>query len=488
MALAVHRPPRVPRGMSGPLTVVLAVLAAFVCAFMVAVTPSAPLLPIIAVLATVGLGVATVNPMAVLCVGVVVIPLEGYFPGLIGPSQAILGLGAVGWVIRWASTAPVTIPRHPALAGFAVLIVANAAGLLFAPEPFVVARQVVTWTTLFVVAFAIAHSAGERQVRQLLFAFAVAGGVAGLVATVDPQPLTGVIFQGGDVARATGGLGSPNALGMLLGLTVPVQMVFALRGTPTVRVIAAGCAALALSGMALSVSRGAFIGLAASMLVLAFWPPFRRTALLVLPLIVVLSVVGHNPASPIGGKVVERLSEATTTGKTNSRIVLWEQAPAMIADRPVFGMGGLEYGYYTAEYGIPSSEGVATHAHSLFITVVVESGIVGALGLLTLFLGLTAGLRRTVRHVGGLEQALAYALGASFFGFFVTGLLDYALGAAPIAAAFFVPVGCAIALCLNADRRRASGDGDGGGDPAAPTEAAAISPAANAPAGALIPV
>ncbi len=424
--------------------------AALLAAGSVAVSGDAPVFAVALVAGLLVTVVAVLRPLWVVAAGVLAIPLEGFFPGLIGPSQGLLGLAAVGWLVGWGSTRPLTIPRHPVLVGFAILVVANAAGLLFAPEPFVVVRQVITWGTLLIIAFAVAHSAGLREVRALLLAFAGCGGIAGIAAIIDPQPLTSVVFTGGDVSRATGGLGSPNALGMLLVLALPVQAVFAIRGTPIERVIGAGAGVLAMMGMTLAVSRGAFIGLGVALLVLALWPPFRKAAVLAAPLVVLLAMVGNNPESKVfdTSRVINRLTEVKTTGPNNSRLVLWEAAPEMIADRPIFGLGGLEYGYYTASYGIPSTEGIAPHPHNLLLTIVVESGLVGLTGLLMMFGGLAAGLRRVTRTATGMEVGLAYGLLASFAGFFVSGILDYALGAAPIAAAFFVPVGCAVALIL----------------------------------------
>lgn len=465
------RRPRRSLGGAVPLSL-LACGAGILAALSVAAVPAAPFVPVVLVAAGFALCAAVAWPMHVMCVGLMVVPLEGFFPGLIGPAQAVLGLGAVGWLFAWATRAPVTIPRHPVLIGVVALWVAQAAGLLFAPDPLNVAKQVVTWGTMAIVVVAVAHSARPRDVQNLLLALAVTGGVGGVMAIVDPQSLTGAVFAANDVTRATGGLGSPNILGMLLGVTIPVQLVFILRAPKLwMRTVALGCFSLAMAGMALSVSRGAFIGLAAALLVLAFWAPFRRAAVFVVPLLLVLSIVGHNPASPIGGKVVSRLSEARVTGSSNPRLILWRAAPRMIEDRPVFGMGAFEYGRYASSYGILASEGQLGHAHSLILTVAIESGLVGAGSLLAIFAALALGLGRVIRRASGFEQALAFGLAASFLGFFVNGVLDYGLGAAPIAAIFFVPVGVAVALCRTATTAPV-------GEPARPRRASSGSAAA----------
>lgn len=435
--------------LSASLTLVLVVAAACFSALIVAMAPADPLLPVAVVLVLVALCAAIAWPVHAIGFGVLTIPLEGFAPGLVGPSQAVLGLAALGWFLRWVSSAPVTLPRHPALLAFLALWVANVAGLLFAPDPLLVGRQVVTWGTLLVIAVCIAHTATDRQVRALLLTLAVCGGVAGLVALVDPQPLVGAVFGGADVTRATAGLGSPNALGMLFGLTIPISIVFALRGTTTERMVGSACAALALTGLTLTVSRGAFIGLAFAFVVLGFWAPFRKLALLALPLVLIGAIVGSNPVTQVAdpGKLVQRLTEAKTTAGTNSRFDLWDKAPEMFVDRPIFGMGAFQYGSYTASYGIPATgSAVAPHPHSLVLTMAVELGAVGLAALLALYGALAVSLRRVVRWGSGLDPGLAIGSAASLTAFFVSGLLDYALGAAPIAAAFFVTIGCAAAL------------------------------------------
>ena len=327
---------------------------------------------------------AYLRPIWVLTGAMVAIPLEGFGNGaLIGPSQAVLGAVAAGWTLRWATARPITVPKHPALIAFALLIVANAAGLLLADEPDIVIRQVFNWGTMLVVALCLAETAGGRSVRNVLLAFAVCGGVGGLISVASPQSLTGFVFGAGQVTRATGGLGSPNVLGGLLAMTVPFQLIFMLRGSPRVRLLAGGCLALALAGMTLAVSRGAFIGLAASLLVLLAWGPFRRAALIVIPPVLVIAIAGDNPVSAKldAQQVITRLAETNTAESVDLRFKLWKATPRMVRDKPIFGVGAFEYGHSAPKYDIPSSQGTPPHAHNLLLTIVAELGLFGLCGV-----------------------------------------------------------------------------------------------------------
>jgi O-antigen ligase len=436
------------------------------------------MVPLGVVVAIAALAVAIASPMTLVEVGIIAIPLEGFVHRV---TTGIFLVAAAGWLLRWATTSPVRLPRHPALLALTVYVLANAAGLLFAPEPTVVARQVLTFTPLLIVAVMAAHPANRSHLPRLMLAVAISGGLLGLVAIADPRPLTGYVYAGPALSRATAGLGSPNVLGMLLGLSVPVQVLFAIKGSRTIRLIGLACLALALTGMTLSVSRAAFIGVGASVLVLAGWRPFRQFALIAVPLVAVLALVGHNPATPVTAKVVKRFTSSDeSTGTANPRIALWKKAPRMIADRPIFGEGALEYAHYAPSYGVTVVGGVATHAHNLLLTAAVETGLVGALALLGLFWGLALAIPRILHRArDSLEEGMGWALGACVAGFFVNGILDYALGAAPVADMFIVLSGITVGLALAPPSRAVRS-----GRPAKPLRAPARTtpPAARLPA------
>ncbi|MTD43079.1 hypothetical protein GKE82_01845 [Conexibacter sp. W3-3-2] len=453
MLPTAHRASRPPGAFGVALTGALVLLAGLLAAAMVNAAPSSAILPLIAAAGVVALYVAIAHPTLMVAGAALAVPLEAFRPGAISPSAAVIGLAAIGVLIRWVCTTPLRLPRHPALIAFFVLVVVNAAGLVFAVSPVDVGRQLVVWMTLLVVVGGFALTATRRDVRFVMLALAVCGGLAGAVAIIDPKPLTGYVFGGGDVTRATGGFGSPNALGALLVLTMPIQVVLALRGHPIVRAVAAGCFVVSLVGMGLSVSRGAFVGLGAALLVLALWPPVRRMAAVLLPVVLVVSLVGSNPASPIAGKVVERLTEVQTAGSSNPRLVVWRKAPQILSDHPIFGVGALHFGYYASVYGIRFPEGVPDHAHNLILNTAIENGLLGLAAFLAMFATALAAMRRVIRTASGEGAALAYALAAALTGFFVSGLVDDALGVTPIGVAFFLALGCVIGLSLDEQRR-----------------------------------
>lgn len=453
MTARALRAPRAPYMLPSVSTATAVVAAAALAALTVAAVPSAPYVPFVLLSGALIFCLAVASPIAVVVIGVLAIPFEGFTSFVIGPSQALFGAAAAGWLVRWLATRPFTLPRHPALVAFAALVVVNAAGLLIAAEPSIVARQVVTWGTMLVVAASIIHAQRRDTVRNVLLAFAICGGIAGVLAVVRPEPLIDVL-AGGDLDRATAGLGSPNALGILLGMALPVQLMFALRGPALTRAVGAGCLVLSTVGLMLAVSRAAFIGLGVALLVLAFWGRFRRAALTVLPFVIVLAIATDSPVSsvPKGRQVAERVTELQTDSKTDLRLPLWKATPRMIEDHPFFGVGALEYGHSAATYGILSTQGVPPHAHNMLLTIAAELGLVGLAAFLALVFSVAGALRRVVKGGSGERQAMGYALAAAFAVLFVGGIFDYALGSPPIAAATFVLTGCAIALAAGTGR------------------------------------
>jgi O-antigen ligase len=439
---------------------VIAVVGAALLAALAGSVGSNPILPLIVVGGAVLLVVAYLKPLWVVALGMVVIPLEGFVAGtLIGPTQAVLGTAAAGWIIRWATTRPIRLPAHPLFVPFALLIFANVMGLFLADQPSVVFKQVVTWGTTLIVAAAVAESRGGKPVERILFGLALSGGIAGLMAIVYPQPLTGTIFGGGDVTRVTAGLGSPNVLGGLIALTIPFQLVFILRGPKLWRMVALGCLGLSLAGMSLAVSRGAFIGLGAALMVLLVWRPFRTAALIVVPAVLVIAIAGDNPVSAKldNQQVIKRLNESGGGESESLRVELWRATPRMIEDKPIFGVGALEYGHATPKYHIPSSQGTAPHAHDTLLTIAAELGLFGLSAFLALLFFTYAALVRVGRRATGMDQALGLAIAASLTGLMVSGILDYLLGSAVVSSSFFTMIGCAAALAIGVKHREASG-------------------------------
>jgi O-antigen ligase len=404
-----------------------------------AVLPAAPF-----VLAAVGALVVLAyrRPEAALVVAVLGMPLQNWVvqAGIpLSVTQGAVVVACLGWGARLLAEGEVVLPRSAAFAGVALLLVSTAAGLLFAPVPGDVVKQVVNWgvgaMAFVVLAWRAGRPGGERAFRQVAFALVLMGGAVGALALVFPNvgpdaaPLTA-----GEAVRASGFLGSPNGLGLLLAVLVPLQVVQVLAGPVARRPVALACLVLTLAGLTASASRSALLGTAVACVVLLGWAPFRRTvALFALPVLLVAALGGTVVAEALRAETVtERLTTSREDAATNPRLPVYRAAPRMLADHPVFGIGALQFAGASTAYGVPVEGGVSTHAHNIVLTVGAELGVVGLAGLLTLAAGLVAALRRARRRCTGWALGLAVGLQASFACLAVAGMLDYVLSSADI--------------------------------------------------------
>jgi O-antigen ligase/Flp pilus assembly protein TadD len=192
--------------------------------------------------------------------------------------------------------------------------------------------------------------------------------------------------------RAFSTFGNPIFFGAFLIL------VFPLAAAETVRRAEAGLRAwvpaaaglLILAGLALAASRGAFLGLAASLALLALAVPrLKRLALGVAALaLAALLVLGlWRPA------LVEHLLVLGDPG----RLLMWKTAVRMVRQAPVMGIG---LGQFTQRYpcvqlevATPGDAGYgvnAIHAHNDYLESAAELGLPGACLFAAAFLGLLA--------------------------------------------------------------------------------------------------
>ncbi|MDO9407673.1 O-antigen ligase [Patulibacter sp.] len=450
------RTPRIPDGS----TFAVGLLAVAALLGLAVAASGSPVLVVGGVLALVWLGFAFARPLPALAVAVLAIPLDTFAAGgAISPAQGLLLLTAVGAGARWWATRPLAVVPTTVGVGLAILVIASGTGVLFAPQPSYPLRQVVNWGACLLLFNALVSAPRTEDVRRVILAFAVCGGLVGLLAAV--APATGpVLYDPAIGERAAGSFGSPNGLGIFLALAIPCQLALLLKGPVLWRPPMAVALLCATFGLSLTLSRGAFLGLAVGLLVLMLWRPFRRAAGAGVLLLVVLSIVGANPltSSVDADRIVSRISGTSSEAGTDPRGQVYRTVPRMVADRPLLGVGALEFRDYSVQYGIPITGGVTTHAHNIALTILVELGIFGLIGLVAFSVGLVAAIRRAVSARAELDRALAFGLGASFVALAVQGLVDYPLENFNIAVAVFVLAGCATHLGLVAHRRPRSED------------------------------
>ena len=270
-----------------------------------------------------------------------------------------------------------------------------------------------------------------------------------------------------------------NIAGGGLALLLPFAVAGAvwarrLRFSPLLVIVAIILAGFVALTLVLTMARGAWLGLAAGVLVAAYlgWrmgpglrggrvgPGLRGGRgrdtrhrrytdilfLLALVLLAGLLLLAVSAPVSLGG---------LGDGSTSSRPALWQQGLDIIADYPFTGSGLGSTMMVHATYLMMLHVGFISHMHNVFLQVAIEQGLPGLLLFLVLLALAIANLTRHARTHGPSLVFLAAV--ASLVGVGVHGLFDAGLYASRLAPLIFVPFG--FALGLPEDRGQRAEDG-----------------------------
>ena len=194
-------------------------------------------------------------------------------------------------------------------------------------------------------------------------------------------------FQGAGYHRSGSTLGHPLALGLFLVQIAPFFVIFFAKADTILKRIAWG---LVIIGLVLTLlvtfSKGPWgtAGiLAASAVAYLLWKkPEARKLTMVLVVSVVLSsalffVVFHE------NTMAGTFSRARTSESLSPRKYMWSRTPAVIGANPVFGVGMWQSGPEVSKIDpVDLGENQPTAIDNLYLTIIVEDGLVGALLLL----------------------------------------------------------------------------------------------------------
>jgi O-antigen ligase len=326
-------------------------------------------------------------------------------------------------------------------------------------NPDAAVRQVAQLVTGVLIALAIVAAARRVQdVRWLVGVVVLVGTVVCLLALPGAGQLRP--RYGGAVVenRAQGVFTEPNQLGSFSALLLFLACALWLGARSRPARAAAGLAALvAVSALALSLSRGSWIGMATGLVTLLATLPMARRRLLVLAPVAVaalLVLVVLRPDIPQLGVITERLQTFSnpTASPWDDRPGIYREAWNQIQDRPLtgFGPGGFPSASSRAESEVRTIG--AFHAHNVLLTVAAEAGTPAVLLLvgLTLSVGLVA--LRAIRRLRAWDRprdaALAACLASALMVVVGQGLVDFTLRNPIIVALVWSVLG----LLLAADR------------------------------------
>jgi putative inorganic carbon (HCO3(-)) transporter len=229
--------------------------------------------------------------------------------------------------------------------------------------------------------------------------------------------------------------------------------------TRRVRVAAAVTTLALIAAMALSLSRGAWIGFAlGSVVLVVMLPPARRVLGVVMPvlLLVALGMGAFAPSNPQVQVIGARLK--SISGEKNpydSRPAIWAEARREVRTHPVFGEGAGTFPVASVTATSQSRTTYAAHAHNLLLTWAAETGLPGAALIVGLMGHLAVLASRARRRVGKTGRAADLSVlagsAAALVAVFGQGLVDYTLRNSVIVVAVFGLVGVLLAAARVAE-------------------------------------
>jgi len=346
----------------------------------------------------------------------------------IGLTEAATAIALV-WMVAFRRPGRVLLPR--ALVPLTLFVGFAAMTGSWAADPTLGFKEVAKWLQLLVALVATVDLARRPSDLGPVLA---AGGLA-LVAEAGAGILQAALLLGpdsflvGPLLRAYGTFEQPNPFAGYLALQLPVALALFLRPRGVRRWAGGAVALVAGAGVLLSLSRGAWLGLAFGVpAVAAASRVGARRALLGAGVLIAVGAVvlltlnftvGLADLAPtrlrlIGEGIVGIPETTEEFNKGNyavlQRVAFWTAAVRMIAAYP---FGGVGLGNFAARYSDfnlgrwPESLG---HAHNFFLNLTAETGFIGlALFLAFLFSVLAAALR-AARTVGPYR---AVAIGAA---------------------------------------------------------------------------
>lgn len=294
-----------------------------------------------------------------------------------------------------------------------------------------------------------------RQVRRLVMAVLISSGLVALygfyqyIHGVDISAfewVDGEQFPGLKI-RVFSTLHNPN---LLAGFLVIIMALAAGLGLSAYRfkgkVLVSGLILALGVCLVLTYSRGAWLSVLA--VIFTFGLLKNRKILWLLALVPVAMVVGHEV-------VMDRLLSIMNPTDTSAtlRIALWESTIAMIADKPLLGIGWGAYGLVYPEYDffVQDAGTKIFHAHNMYLHIAAEIGIPGLLVFLAILWGhahraLNLAISTSDRWAAGLMLGAL----AAIVGIAVGGFTDYVLFNIQMSMLFWLLNAVVVVCCDNA--------------------------------------
>jgi len=367
----------------------------------------------------------------------------------VGAAEALIGLALAAWMARMVAAREIRIVRPPlllpllAFLGATLLSTTGALSLRWS------LKEIVKWLEVLAIYLFVA-SALDRDKARVVVALALLAGIG--------QALLGVYqFLGrvgpeafvllGRFMRAHGTFEQPNPYGGYLGLVLPLAYgvllgtrTFGIRefvdswvhresANPESTNLRVTNSLLAILGfvlmaaaLAMSWSRGAWLGFAAAFAAMNLVHSRRTAALFVLACLLAVLLGGFqllpralvqrfaDIAPYLGIFDVRGVKVTDENYALVERMAHWQAAWGMFNDRPWLGVGIGNYEPVYPAYALPGWGEPLGHAHNYYLNIAAEAGLVGLAAYLLLWGAAFWEAWRTVRVTEGYWRGVAVGI------------------------------------------------------------------------------
>ena len=336
--------------------------------------------------------------------------------------EPLLALVFLFWLLRGITRREINLPKEGLFGAMILLLtVLLLAGGSATSYPLAI-KETLKWV-LLVLAYIFTRTTirSDRAARGLLIALFLTGSAEAIMGAVQFfVPMGPPGFAVGPFIRAHGMFGQPNPFAGYLGTILPIALAMTLVPHPgRFRGIAAFSLLMIAMGIVLSLSRGAWLGLAISLAVMAMaWSPRAKQLLIPLTagiiLVVGLAMLGLLPPNlatritsvtdNFGVFDVRNVPPTSENFAVVERMAHWQAGWEMFRDHPFLGVAPGNYPAVYERYYIPPWREALGHAHNYYLNMAAEAGLPGLLALL-LLLGLAfRGLARRIRATDPLRM------------------------------------------------------------------------------------
>lgn len=382
---------------------------------------------VLIMVAIIALVVAALRPRVGLAMLMILAPFEYHFSGT-GTDEVLFVAMAVvlGWRLQWRA-----VPTWAAVGGTA-LVLGSFAAVIGAHDQTVATWGAVRWLaviTIMFVAFTLLRQQRDAS-RRMADIFVGAGVVVILFAFAQKVGITLIVggsYIGGRPNSFFGYYTNYAGYGAMVAIVASGELLVAITTRQARRAsIYAGALVFILAGIAISLSRGGLLAIAAGWLVLLVLNVRRvRLVLQAIAILAIFVVVGYlaTPTSTVS-KLERRLAAPVgSLSEDKERFAAQEAGARALAGRP-FGLGYANFSFYFRAHrrGATVHEAFA-HAQNTPLQVGLDAGWLGLAGFLALF-GVPL-LSVLVHNRGGPSTIRASAFAAALGGFMAQGLFDY---------------------------------------------------------------